>query len=185
MSTKYILHGGMPHHLNSENDTYIKEVLAETTNNPKILLVYFAQSDENIEKCKTQDLAQYNKNCDTKQIEFEVANEKNFIEQIKRSDVIYFRGGNTLKLINTLKDFPDLKIVFKGKIITGESAGVYALSTFFYSKSLDTVYKGLGILPIKAICHYTGENKEKLDECPKEIEYILLPNYTFKVFRSI
>ncbi len=91
-------------------------------------------------------------------------------------------GGTTLKLLDALKKFPNLKELFKGKIIAGESAGAYVLSAFFFSKSAGGIFEGTGLVPVKIICHYIGENKEKLDECPKNLEILLLPDYKYRVF---
>ena len=76
-----------------------------------------------------------------------------------------------------------LKKKISGKIIAGESAGAYALSSCFYSKSEGGIFKGLGLVSVKTICHYIGVNKEKLDECSKELEMVLLKDYQYKVYQ--
>ncbi|PCI21323.1 hypothetical protein COB64_00370 [Candidatus Wolfebacteria bacterium] len=70
----------------------------------------------------------------------------------------------------------------EGKIIAGESAGAYVLSTCFYSKTEGGIFEGLGLVPVKTICHYVGENSEKLDDCSGEIETLLLKDYEYKSF---
>ena len=55
-------------------------------------------------------MVEFNKNKRQKEITFEVANEKSFAEQTKSANVIYFNGGITLKLLESLKKFPLLKI---------------------------------------------------------------------------
>ena len=181
MSTIYYLHGGMPHHENENNDIFVKKILSEIPfNKIKIVLIYFAQKKENIEKCENQDIAQLNKNKGQKNLVFEVATEIEFENQVKNSNIIYIRGGETLKLIKILKKFPNLKTMFKNKVVVAESAGVYALSTFFYSKTLGGIFPGLKILPIKSICHFKGENQDKLSELSDTLESVLLSNYELK-----
>lgn len=180
METKFILHGGFANQLNSENDNFFQEILKDSPDNPKILLIYFARL--NPEK-ESNIPAQFEKNKGVKDLSFEIVDEKIFPEQIKRSDVIYLHGGKTSKLLNILKQFPNLENLFKGKIIAGESAGVYVLSAYFYSKSEGGVFEGLGFVPVKTICHYIGENREKLDEYGLDLETLLLPDFRYKVFR--
>ncbi len=154
MKTKYILHGGMAHHTNLENDAFFQEILKDTPTNPKILLVYFAKELDRIPINKAEDIAQFQKNKGNKHLSFKVAEEQSFPKQVQRSDIVYLHGGATLKLLETLKKFPNLKELFQGKTIAGESAGAYALSLYCYSQSANGVIQGLGIIPIKIICHY-------------------------------
>lgn len=184
MNTTYFLHGGMPHHINSRNELFIKEVLKHTSENIKMLLVYFAQEEARVPDCKEEDITQYNLNKGSKNISYEIADENIFLEQIIRSDIIYLRGGNTLKLINTLKKFKNLRQLFDGKLVIAESAGVYALSRYFYSKSLGNVFEGLGFIPIKVICHYNGNNHEKLENLPSDLDLLLLENYKYSLYYS-
>jgi len=58
------------------------------------------------------------------------------------------------------------------------------LSTCFYSKSKGGIFKGLGFVPVKTICHYVEQNAEKLKDCPDNLESLFLPDYKFKVYYS-
>lgn len=179
MKTKFIIHGGHPEHINTENDSFFREILKDTSK-PKILLVYFGKEDEQIPEVKEGDIAQFERNCGENPISFEVADATRFIEQIKSSDIIYLRGGSPLKLLETLKRFPNLGESFDQKVVVGETAGIYAISSFFFSKSAGGVFEGLGIIPIKVIGHYTGENSEKFPQNP-QLEMVLLRDYQYKV----
>lgn len=182
MYTKYIVHGGFAGHINEENDKFFREILKDTKDNVKVLLVYFAKELDRIPVNQTEDEIQFGRNKLNKIIEFEVGKEDVFIEQVKRSDVIYFHGGTTLKLLAALKQFSGLEKLFEGKTVAGESAGAYILSTYFYSKTAGGLFQGLGLLPIKMICHYVEENKEKLNNAPDNLETLLLPDYKFKIY---
>ena len=145
-------------------------------------MVYFAKNIEDYERMTNEDKYQFNSNKGGKMLTFEVAEENKFAEQVKNTDIVYFHGGKTLKLLEVLKNYKNLRNLFDGKIIAGESAGTYVLSSCFYSKSEGGVFKGLGFVPVKTICHYIGENAEKLKECLSDIDELLLPDYKFKVY---
>lgn len=187
MKTKYILHGGFTNHINAENDKFFKEILKDSPDNPKVLLVYFAKEKEkDIFDSKAKTIAQFEKNKENKKFSFEVADEKQFEQQIKKADIIYLHGGNTLKLLNPLKKFLNLEKLFNGKTIAGESAGAYVLSAYFYNEKENRVSEGLGFVPVKTICHWTEERKNRFNELNKnypDFEILLLPDYNYKVFK--
>ena len=182
MKTKFILHGGYAGDENLDNDAFFKEILKDTPPNITILLVLFAKTGEGMISNKEKDINQFLKNGESKNMLFEVADEKLLIEQILKSDIIYLQGGETLKLLNVLKSFKNLRESISGKIVAGESAGAYVLSTCFYSKTEMGVFNGLGFVPVKTICHYEGKNEKKLNECPANLETLLLSSYKYKVF---
>ncbi len=182
MTTKYILHGGFAQHINLHNYNFFKEILKDTKNEVKILLVELAHMPEryviNAEKDKSQFVCVQGE----KKLLFEVADFHTFQDQIKSSDVIYISGGTTVRLMETLQHFPNLKELFSGKIVVGESAGANCLAAYCYSKSGGGVMKGLGLVPVKMIPHYIGEHAEKLTAIPEKLEILFLKNYQFKVF---
>lgn len=182
MITKYILSGGYAGRPNEENDKFFQEILADTKDNLNILLIYFAKPLEEYNRMLEKDQYQFNKNNTGKKFNFEIANTDNFKKQTKKADIVYIHGGQTLKLLEALKTYSDLKKLFNGKIIAGESAGAYILSTCFYSKSEGGIFHGLGFAPAKTICHYIGKNSEKLNECSKNLDILLLPDYKYKVY---
>ncbi len=182
MTTKFILHGGFADHINEKNDKFFQEILNTDKEQLKILLVYFAKELSRYDELKEKSLNQFKKNNSEKDLGFEVAYEDKFIEQAQKADIIYFHGGKTLKLLDTLKKYGNLKEVFQKKTVAGESAGAYVLSTCFYTKTEKGIFKGLGFAPVKTICHYIGENREKLKDCNEDLEELLLPDYEYKVF---
>lgn len=181
MKTKCILHGGFTPHIKQEDDSFFKEVLKDTPREVKILLVYFAKEIDRVALNKDEDINQFNKNKGDKVLSFEVADENLFTEQIVKADVIYLHGGKTLKLLNTLKQFPDIKSLFIGKIIAADSAGANVLATVFYSQSAAGVFEGLGFLPIKIICHYSDTYKQVFDNAHSDLETLFLQEYETKV----
>lgn len=182
MKTKYILHGGSAQHVNLENEKFFREILINTKNDLKILLVHFASTSEKLESNWQRDTFQFNNVKENKNISFELANKNDFINQINNSDIIYFGGGTTVKLLDELKDYKNLKKVFENKIIAGESAGMNFLAKYCYSKSGGGIIPCLGILSIITIPHYQPGDEKKIINIPKDMEILLLPNYQYKVF---
>mgnify|MGYP001561574213 FL=1 len=183
MSTKFILHGGYAGRSNSKNDEFFKEILKNVPRNAKILFVYFAKKKNEYQEMQKEDATQFEKNKGEHDISLVVASPESFTRQIEWSDVVYLHGGNTFRLLVELKKHQNLKNLIDGKIVAGESAGAYALSACFYSKIEGGIFKGLGFVPVKTICHYIGENKEKLKKCSVELETLLLADYQYRVFQ--
>lgn len=180
MKTRIILHGGFTPGDRPSNQ-FFQEILKTVPQNPKILLVYFAKEEDRIQKNYEEDIKQFNENKGNKNLHLEMAVKDTFIDQILNADTLYLHGGRTEKLLNALKEFPDFKRSIQGKVVAGDSAGANVLSSFFYSASMG-IGQGLGILPIKIICHYKEENKDKLKASKPELETLLMPEYTVKVF---
>ena len=185
MRTKFILHGGFtPGKQDEDNREFYSEILKDSPEKPKILLVCFAKDEERVIPATTKVMAEFNKNKGQNELFFEVASEGSFVKQVESADIVYLHGGISLKLLDVLKRYPHLGELFKGKIIAGESAGANVLGQVFYSPSSDSVSEGLGLLPVKVIPHYSEQYKEKLDNIKPELETLALPEYQFKVFYS-
>ena len=180
METKFILHGGFAKGSEQANDSFFSEVLKSAPKETKILLVYFAKEPDSIEKSKEEDLKQFNRNKGNRNLSFIVANTNSFPDQIRSSNVVYLHGGHSGKLLDTLKDYSNLKELLDGKIVAGDSAGANVLTSAFYSQKIG-VSEGLGLIPIKIISHYLEENKHRLDHIKPELETLFLSEYEFKV----
>lgn len=181
MKTKFILHGGYAKGTKQEDDAFFSEILKNASKDAKILLVYFAESDDRVAERYADDLEQFNKNKGDKTLFFDVAIEWSFAEQAKRADIIYLHGGHTGRLLDALKRISNLRDIFGGKFIAGDSAGANVLCSAFYSKTIG-VSEGLGFIPIKIICHYIEENKNKLDHIKPDMETLFLGEYETKTF---
>ena len=129
-----------------------------------------------------RDTAQFIRNKGDKEIEFQLAEEDKFLEQITNSDVIYFGGGTTVNLMNALSKFENLKEALEGKIVAGESAGANTFCSYCFSKSGGGVIKCLGIVPVFMFPHYDKDIEADLSSVPQDIKKVFLPSYKFKVF---
>lgn len=182
MKTKYILHGGNAQLIIPENDPFYSEILKDTEDNLKVLFVYFGDDPEKEEIHLAGNIAQFDRVKGNKNIEYEMAKLNDFLTQIKKSDIVYIRGGKTGKLMDSLSKFTNLNKYFSGKVVSGESAGMNVLATYCYSKS-GGVMKGLGIIQVKTIPHFDGKTGvEELENVAPELEKCYFPDFRFKVF---
>ena len=190
MKTKFILHGGYTSEENDLNQGYFAEMVKGVSDGGKILLVYFASKDEGVEEKYQKDSARLLSFAKDRTIHPVRATDKNFIEEVKSSDVIYLRGGDTQKLKTTLDKYPNFTEVIKGKVISGSSAGAYVLSKYYFTNSLNKVMEGYGCVPAKVVCHYQSkihpspENVDPvnaMEEHDNDLELILLKDYEWVV----
>lgn len=185
MSTKYILHGGfVSGNTDEDNSTFYEEILKDTPDNVRILLVTFAKDEDGdrISRAIKKVSREFEDAKGAKNISIAIVTKEDFLNQIQDADVIYFHGGVSLNLLEALKQYPELKSALKGKIVAGESAGANVWCKYFYSRKSDTVSEGLGFLPIKLIPHYQEEYAHKLDSIDPALTELHLPEYQFKVF---
>lgn len=185
--TKYILHGGGESKPSDDNKKFFQEMV-KGFSKVNILCVYFARDKRlNVwdwNKMFDDDKHQISSACPNVEITFVIANDKAsaFVEQIKESDVIYIRGGITQVLLEYLTGIPDLQSIWKDKIVVGCSAGALVLSKYYYDGDAGTYNSGLGILPIKTICHWGKERFDKLEGLKKfgeEVEIFTIPEQKF------
>lgn len=180
--TKFVLHGGFDKNIEYIRDEFFQETLKDTPTYVKIFLVFFAESEENLQLRIEQCEGQFDKNKGYKNLEFKMATEENFLEGCAWADVIFLSGGRTVNLLEKLKKFQKLSQVFKGKIVSGDSAGVNALGHYFYSRKTKEINEGLGLLPFKVIVHYTDDMGNPLSEVGPNLDTVLLREYETKVF---
>ncbi len=186
MKTKFILYGGFdPNEINPDNGDFSREVLKDAPENAKVLVVPFAKEVDRIVPTVERVTRELNASKWQKNIFIEIAEEESFITQVASADVVYFQGGTTIKLLDTLKKFLNLGEYLKGKTVAGDSAGGNALCSFFYTPRTDEICKGLGILPVKMIPHYKEDYKNKFDTVEPDLETVLLKEYMHKVFYQV
>lgn len=188
MQTKYILHGGYTRKKNKKNKEFFAECFADLGNQPKILVVLFAYENDG-------DQEYYEKFCQRlqsfteKDLQFEKASRENFEKQIKQADLVFLQGGDTNLTLDKMKQYTDLEKLFRGKTVAGSSAGAYALAVIGASHSETHMREGLGILPIRLVCHYKSNDLppsqtslEEVEEAHKDLELVLLGDCEHRVF---
>jgi len=184
--TKYILHGGYMKVDNALNRGFFNEISKGLKEKAKILIICFARKENEYKEIFERDKKNILNNTDSKTLQISSASKDNFIEQLKESDAILIEGGDARQLLETLKQYLDFKEVIEGKVIAGSSAGAYVLSKYFYSNTEDKIFEGFGILPIRTICHYNGEQEliNRMDKYPKEFRLIVLKDYEYEIINQ-
>jgi len=177
---------------NEQNKKFREEVVKDIPEGGRLLIVYFACEDEKYPQLREQDEPAFQKAAGNKQINIIIASKNNFIEELKSSNAVYMRGGETDRLMNELKKYPDFKNLIKGKTVAGSSAGAYILSKYYHSASKQGIYQGLEIVPVRIICHYKSEKFDydrgdpltMMKDYHEELPLVVLRDFEFKIFNQ-
>ena len=190
--TKFILHGGYTSTKNELNRTFYEEIARDVPEGGAILLCYFATQDEDNSTRFKEDSERILKQSHGKNFTFLFAHEEDFIEQLKKSNALYMRGGSTPALIRALEKYSDLRKCLDGKTVAGSSAGAYAIgrfSPFHDDEPGGEVREGLGLLPLRVVTHYESPDLPpnpkalaSLKSMVQDLELVLLKDCEWKVF---
>lgn len=185
--TKFVLHGGYTSTKNKLNAGFYKEISKYLRDGSSILLIYFSRKEDEADKLFEQDKSRILEQSEDKELKVLLATRDNFMEQLRNADAIYMRGGNTDKLLSALKQYPDFEKTIEGKIVAGSSAGAYVLAKYYHSASKGGIHEGLGLLPIRVVCHYNSDGFEKKDDpialmkkYPDDLELVVLKDYEWR-----
>lgn len=181
MATKFVLSGGVITRKNEGID-FLNEAIKGFKEPVKMLNCLFARKEKDWEKFFEEDKEFYAERIKDRKFILELADPENFAEQVKRSDVIYLRGGDTEKLLQLLKKNLGWIKFLDGKTVAGTSAGTDAVVRFYSDLDGEGVSEGLGLLDIKTIVHWKsdyGFGKIDWDKCFEELERFgeKLPTY--------
>jgi hypothetical protein len=187
--TKYILHGGATRNISKDNKRFFSEITNGLNEPINILCAYFSKDEEFWLDLFNQDKINFSSVAPNKTLNFVLAdaNQDKFIQQIKDSDVIYFRGGNTEMLKNHLINIKNLENLWQGKVVAGSSAGAYILTKYYFNNDDQKIYSGFNILPIKLIAHYSPEKTEALEKLEKygeNLEVYKIPEEKFFIIEK-
>jgi peptidase E len=191
MMTTCILHGGFNRKQNTLNESFYKEIASHTPEEGTVLYVYFATEVESeIDVRYREHQGRILAHSRDKHLKSKLATREAFTEQLKGADTVLINGGDPVKLMSALHAVPNIEELLRGKTLAGSSAGAYALSSYYYSLvPIPGVYQGLGIAPVRVVCHLESETPERvkgedaialLDRYPHELELVVLRDYEWK-----
>jgi len=191
--TKYILIGGYVAKAEDGGKSFAEELTKNFKEPVKILDCMFAREEETWNEKFKEDVLFFEKHLPNKKLEMKLANEANFVEQIKWADAIFIRGGKTKPLLDKLRKQNRWEKELVGKTVAGTSAGAHAIAKYYYGLDEKAeIIKGLNLLPVKVIVHYRSDYNspnidwDKADEimrdCENTIELVQLREGEFKVF---
>lgn len=163
--TKYILGGGGTRQHPEQTKQFFAEMTRGLPSPITVLCVYFAREQSFWSEVFADDQNNFRLSTPEAEFDFVLADSapKILEDQIRRADIIYMRGGKTRMLIEIMQKIVHLSELWKDKVVAGSSAGAYLLTSYYYGNDSKRLWSGLGILPIKAFCHYTDANKKELD----------------------
>jgi peptidase E len=182
MKTTFILHGGMLSHDNPSNDTFFQEFSKDFTDDTKVLFIGLARRNEEdrqriYERDKGYILAQTDKSITVENAELET-----ITEQAAAADAIFITGGDTMAMVDDLRENAKFIEAIKGKVIAGSSAGAYLFSQYYWACAGNEVEQGLGLIPYRVKAHYgnpefnsTEETLSLIQAVHQEYELLLLP----------
>jgi peptidase E len=161
--TKYILVGGYIHKAKDGGKAFCEELVRGINNKPiKILDCMFARPRDSWEEKIKEDNIFFSKFI--KDFELELALPEIFAEQIKKSDVIFLRGGKTYPLLDIFNKNPNLIKELNDKVVAGTSAGGDVIAKYYgVGKTGRVNGVGLGLLPVKFIPHWKSDSSEYLN----------------------
>ncbi len=154
--TRFVLLGAYAERSEGQGKAFAEEIVDGFDQPVRILICLFARPEpvwqEVFEKDKFFFASRLNQ-----KVLLELSDPARFAEQLRKTDAVYFRGGRTRKLIETLEGSPGWEKELAGKTVAGSSAGVNFLARYYYSLDDKEVCEGLGVLPFKALVHYKSD----------------------------
>ncbi len=176
MNTKYVLHGGRQAGSSYTQDFFEEIIHDLPQKHITFLYVPFAKEKDRWEKEFDKKKETFTKVYPQKNMTFLLAEEnpETFLDQTHTADIIFLSGGDTKRIHSYLQKIPVsvLQEHFTNKTVVGTSAGVNVLAKYYFSLHRQAIDEGLGILPIKAFCHYTEDQEPKLEELEAYKEHL-------------
>lgn len=166
IKTVFILAGGNDRKTPDYGSRLSNEIVRYVAK-PKILSCFFS-SPEEIWEQKAKDWKSWFESNFTYSFTYDYAKRNTFLKQIDDADVIYFHGGDTKLLIESLPDTEQLKKHLRGKVIVGSSAGANMLSKYFWSSTRATFGEGRGVLDTNIMVHYGALEHEGRKRTPED-----------------
>ncbi len=179
---RFFLHGGEFEDGGGLDSDYFSQLLHfDDKRTVHLLLVYFARPIAKWPYLFEEDKRTIDQ-CAIDSVVMREATFDDFPNELVWADVVFFKGGDGPILTDHLSHYHDLRETFMGKNIGGISAGVNALSKYYYSRRGHRVIEGLGILNIKAFTHYEDRLQDEyddLDQTGEKLEIVTIPEGKF------
>ena len=189
--TKYIIHGGFTRYENELNNLFYKEFVKDIPDSGTILVIFFASGNEDRKEAFEDQKRKFTEASNGKSFNCVYATEEHFIEQLAQADALFINGGDTTVLLRTLRQFENIQSYFTQPTIAGSSAGAYALAKWGTAHTEEHIREGLGLLPLRVICHHESEelppsnnSLKEIKEIAEDLELVKLKDCEWKVFEK-
>lgn len=189
MATKFVLHGGNI----SDSPDKGKGLFSELTkglDDPKVLLCYFSRAREDWESDFDYHSQIINSFWDKKP-KLGMAMPDVFEEQLKKSDIVMFYGGDDELITHWARKIRYFAESLKGKIIGGSSAGADLFVKKYWTGDWREVRDGIGLVDANIMTHYgsaygSDDPRGPIDwgEAEKELQKAIGSNETILKIRE-
>ena len=155
--TKFILAGGHTKGAADGGKAFCEELVDGFDQPARILDCVFAQPRDGWRQTLEEDRFFFAKNLREK-VRVELAEPETFVEQMKKMDAVYFRGGDERLLIDMMAGIPGWRESLAGKTVAGGSAGAILFCKYYFDLDAGSgIKEATGILPIKLLVHYQSD----------------------------
>jgi peptidase E len=188
---KFVLAGGYVTKSPDQGLSFAQELVKGFDGTVRILDCLFARNKDVWQEVFEYDKEFFSTQLPSREVQLVLADETHFVEQLSNTDVMYFRGGITQKLVDSLKRSGDWTSVLQNKTVAGTSAGVDFLTCYYYDLDNPGIREGLGILPIKVLVHYKSDYNspniqwdtayQELDEWGSPLQILAIHEGNFEV----
>jgi hypothetical protein len=152
---KLILTGGYMSKAPDRGSSFCREIVKNTEQPIRILECIFGLSEDLWDSALRKDIDLFHNEIPDFAVDFVLARENLFVKQIEEADVVYFRGGETQRMHDTLLKIQDWQDALSDKIVIGASAGAYVISSFYvHPGQLPELRNGFGLAKVKTVAHY-------------------------------
>ncbi|MES2315807.1 MAG: Type 1 glutamine amidotransferase-like domain-containing protein [Patescibacteria group bacterium] len=153
---KFILAGGYTTKAPDGGKAFFEELVRGFDSTKPVKILYCIFADPTQAKVKLiEDKEKASKF--TPDALLELATEENFLAQLKNSQVLLLKGGETDILMDTLKRCGNWMDLLDGKTVAGTSAGAMALAKYSHALEKDSILEGFGLVPVKVIAHWESQ----------------------------
>lgn len=194
--TTYILAGGADRSHSSFMED-VARVVSMKVAKPRVLGVWFSGDEERASR-RFPEFRDYILSHFPTGSNYERAEHDRFLDQVERSDVIYFHGGSSAALMSAMERYGSIEAVMKDKIVIGSSAGAAYLADYYWSPTRYEIGRGSSTLDVAVVAHYgsPGFNEMTFEpgyweraaklvrEASGKDEVLLLPEGTFAVIEK-
>ncbi len=161
---KLILTGGYISKASDGGAGFCHEIVKNIERPIHILECVFGLSEDFWDSALKKDIDLFHRAAPELDVNFILAKKDFFVKQIEEADVIYFRGGETQKMHDTLFKIQGWQNALNDKIVIGASAGAYILSSFYVHPSQSPELRnGFGLVKMKIVTHYRSTFLHKGD----------------------
>lgn len=193
LMTTYILAGGNDQRI-AGYPTILKSVLPKNLSEFSVLSCFFSRPEREWEDSAADWSTWLSQNLGINSHDY--AKFDNFEEKLQKADVVYFHGGDSWLLLESLSEYEDFGRKLNGKIVIGSSAGANMLSNNFWSATSQKAGKGFAIIDVNIMVHYGAKmiggiirsrddwsaEERAFSKVIQSTDIIHLPEGTLKVF---